>query len=330
MLQRKLVEIASRVLDGKGELQLDEAWSLTQIEGEQLYDLFFLANRIRAHFMGKKVELCSIINAKCGRCPEDCKFCAQSIHHSTQIDTFPLLSEEKICEGARLAQKMKAKRYGIVTSGRAVNAKELKTICKAIKRIKAEGHVYPCASLGRLTEEHALQLKEAGLTRYHHNLEVDEEFFPMICTTHSFSERVETVRVAKRVGFEVCCGGIFGVGESWRSRIGLAFKLKELEVNSIPLNFLNPIKGTPLENTPPLKPLEILKIIAIFRFIHPKREIKVCGGREVNLRDMQSWMYYAGASGTLIGNYLTTPGRDAEEDLQMLRDINLTPASPLS
>jgi biotin synthase len=166
-------------------------------------------------------------------------------------------------------------------------------------------------------------LKDSGLSRYHHNLETDEEFFSALCTTHSFKERVETIKIAKEEGLEVCCGGIFGVGETWQARLNLAFKLKELEVDSIPLNFLNPIKGTPFENITPLHPLEILRIIAIFRFIHPKREIRICGGREVNLRDLQSWMYYAGADGAIIGNYLTTLGRPPEEDLKLIKDLGL-------
>jgi biotin synthase len=324
MINKTLLSLASQVINGK-DLKAAQAWQLVELsEEEGIYELYFLANKIKGYFKGKKVSFCSIINAKSGRCSEDCKFCAQSSHYKTEIKIYPLVSIEEIVKGSDEAWRIGAIRYSIVTAGRKIkNDSEFNVICEAIKKIKKEGKILPCASLGKLTKQQAKMLKDSGLSRYHHNLETDEEFFSALCTTHSFKERVETIKIAKEEGLEVCCGGIFGVGETWQARLNLAFKLKELEVDSIPLNFLNPIKGTPFENITPLHPLEILRIIAIFRFIHPKREIRICGGREVNLRDLQSWMYYAGADGAIIGNYLTTLGRPPEEDLKLIKDLGL-------
>ena len=180
-----------------------------------------------------------------------------------------------------------------------------------------------CASLGLLDIDTALRYKKAGLKNYHHNLETSESFFKNICSTHSYKESIETVRIAKKTGFRVCSGGIFGMGETPQQRVELAFTLKELDVDCIPMNFLNPISGTPLENMPPMKPLEILKTIAVYRFILPQKDIIICGGREINLRDLQSFMFVAGANGTMLGNYLTTKGRAAKEDLQMIKDLGL-------
>ncbi len=199
----------------------------------------------------------------------------------------------------------------------------MEKICAALGRIAEQTSISRCASLGNLTPDMIRQLKEAGLTRYHHNLETSENFFPHVCSTHSYQERLDTVRLIKRAGLELCCGGIFGLGEDMGDRLELAFTLRELGADSVPLNFLTPISGTPLEAQLPLIPREILKIIALYRFILPDKDIKVCGGREANLRDLQSWIYYAGANGSLLGNYLTTTGKPAAEDLQMIKDLGL-------
>ncbi|MDY6967566.1 MAG: biotin synthase BioB, partial [Spirochaetota bacterium] len=204
------------------------------------------------------------------------------------------------------------------------NTDELKSICNALEDISSNVDIAGCASLGTLSYESAKMLKESGLKRYHHNLETAESFFPEICTTHSYEERIKTVKIAKEAGFEVCCGGIFGIGETPQQRLEFAFTLKELDVDSIPLNFLNPITGTPLENAPAIPPMEILKIIAMFRFVHPTKDIRVCGGRQTNLRGVQPLMYIAGANGIMIGNYLTTAGGDPNEDLQLIEDLMLS------
>lgn len=308
-----------------GEIESEDGRRLAALPDHELPDLLLCANRIRERFRGQSIELCGIISAKSGDCAENCRFCSQSVHHRTEVKCHPVTDEASILAAARASAGVGATRFGIVTSGGCLTEPELATACRAIRSLAEDG-IEPCASLGRLTDESAARLREAGLRRYNHNVETAASHFPNVCTTHKYEDRVETVKVARAAGLEVCCGGIFGLGESWEQRIELAFALKALDVDVVPINFLNPVKGTPLEEEPLLAPREALKIIAIFRFILPTKHIKICGGREVVLRDLQSWMFYAGASGTLIGNYLTTLGRQPEEDLQMLADLGLTPA----
>jgi biotin synthase len=315
--------VAERVIAGDA-VSGEEANRLIGVTGSDIYALFLGATRIREHFLGTGVHLCAIINAKSGRCPENCAFCAQSAHYATAAPIYPLVDEERIVSEARVAQESGSTCYGIVTSGTTVKGKELEQICGALRRIRQETAIAPACSLGIITEDTALALKEAGMATYHHNLETARSFFPNICTTHDYDEDIATIRAVKRAGLRVCSGGIFGLGETPAQRVELAFTLRELAVESIPLNFLNPIPGTPLENASLITPLECLKAIALFRFINPGREISVCGGREKNLRDLQSWIFFAGASGTMTGNYLTTTGRAAEEDWQMLKDLELT------
>ncbi|MBU0599569.1 biotin synthase BioB [bacterium] len=319
MIDERLTKIALLVIKGL-DLGIDDALYLTQAP---LFELLFWANYLREKFKDKKIDTCSIINAKSGKCSEDCKFCAQSALYQTQILTHPLVEEKKILAEAHQAKLDGAKRFGIVTSGRKLNSKEIERVCQAIKSLNQEGEILPCASLGKLTLEYIHFLKEVGLKRYHHNLETSEDFFSKLCLSHSHAERVETIKLVKEAGLEVCSGGIFGVGETWQDRINVAFKLRELRVDSIPLNFLNPISGTPLSSIERIAPFEILRIIALFRFIHPQRDIRLGGGRDVNLRDLQAWMYYAGANGVMIGNYLTTSGRPPEEDLRFIKDFEL-------
>ena len=291
--------------------------------------LYRLADGLRRRYFGNKVHLCSIINAKSGNCSQDCRFCSQSSCHSAKIQAYPLVSADKIVECAQTASRIKAHSFGIVTSGDCIDTlKELPQICDAIRKIKKHGIINPDASLGALTKDKARELKKAGLVRYHHNFETSEEFFPNICTTHSYRDRIKTVEIAKEAGFEVCCGGIFGMGETIEQRIDFAFTLKDLDVDSIPLNFLIPIPGTPLENLKPLGAREVLTTIAIFRVILPDKEIKVCAGREANLKDYQPEIFQAGASGMMIGGYLTQAGNPPEEDLRMLEKLGLEPAKP--
>lgn len=318
--------LTERVLEG-GEATFEEASRLMEIARQRdIVSLISFANIIREELKGHVIDLCAIINAKSGRCSEDCSFCSQSAHYITDIERYPLVSMEKIAESAKEASNIGANRFGIVVSGENIkDPGELKSICTAIEDMPSRVDIGRCASLGTLTRETARDLKKAGLERYHHNLETSESFFPKICTTHSYQERVNTVKIAKEEGFRVCCGGIFGLGETPEQRLEFAFTLKELEVDSIPLNFLNPIPGTPLENAPPIPPMEILKIIAVFRFIHPTKDIRVCGGRQRNLRGIQPLMYLAGANATMIGNYLTTSGSNPKEDLQLIEDLMLSP-----
>lgn len=318
-----LAGLAERIIAGEQLLEA-EAVELMSVEGVDRFALFLAASRVKEQFVGNRISLCSIINAKSGRCPENCAFCAQSAHHTSDVPVYPLVDEESLVAGAHKAEKCGSSCYGIVTSGTSVNtAEELERICRALARIRQETRIDPSCSLGLLDDRTALLLKEAGAVTYHHNLETARSFFPNICTTHDYEEDVNTVRAAKRAGMSVCCGGIFGLGESAAQRVEMALTLRELDVDSVPLNFLNPIDGTRLAGSNLITPQECLVTIAIYRLLLPGKVITVCGGREKNLRDLQSWMFFAGASGTMIGNYLTTSGRSTDDDWQMIRDLGL-------
>ena len=323
-MPRRLETIADRLIAGE-TLSGEEAVALTTVSGAEAFALFLAASRVKEHFLSATIDLCSIINAKSGRCPENCAFCAQSAHHATDTPVYPLVDEDKIVACAKEAQQSGSHCYGIVTSGTTVRqGDELDRICRAVRRIRSETGIDPSCSLGIIDVETARTLKEAGVVTYHHNLETARSFFPSICTTHDYEEDVATVHAAKQAGLKVCCGGIFGLGETAAQRIEMALTLRELDVDSVPLNFLNPIEGTRLAGANYLTPLECLKTIALYRLLLPAKKIAVCGGRERNLRDLQSWIFFAGASGTMIGNYLTTTGRPPEQDWQMLQDLEVT------
>jgi len=320
---KKALDITEKVLSGE-RLAKDEALTILKAEGAELGYFFAGAQRIREKFFADKVSLCAIINAKSGRCPENCSFCAQSSHYQTDAPVFALKTVAEIFSGAQSAQQAGAHCYGIVTSGTAISAGvELDTVLQAIRKIRQELTVEPSASLGLLDDASAQALAAAGCVTYHHNLETAPSFFPHICSTHSYELDLNTVRVAKTAGMRVCSGGILGLGESLEQRLELAETLRELEVDSVPLNFLSPVTGTPLENCPPISPMDCLRAIAMFRFILPDRSIRVCGGRERNLRDLQSMIFMAGANGMMVGNYLTVHGRNLEEDRQMLIDAEV-------
>lgn len=325
MTQRIYIQkAADRVLSGS-VLAADDCLRLASVDGPDLYLLFAEASRIREHFKGRSASLCSIINAKSGRCPENCAFCAQSSAHTTNAQVYPLVDEEEIVRCARSAEQNGARCYGIITSGTGIQpGAELEKICRALRRIKAETGIDPSCSLGILDVETALLLKEAGMVTYHHNLETSRSFFPSICTSHDYEDDVETIRAVKRAGLKVCCGGIFGLGEGFSHRVEMAETLRELDVDTVPINFLNPVEGTPLAKAAFLTPMECLKIIALYRFMLPAKNLTVCGGREKNLRELQSWIFLAGASGMMTGNYLTTPGRAPEQDRQMLTDLGMS------
>ncbi len=315
--------LLDKVLAGE-PLGAEEGLKILQAQGAELTEILAGAHFLRERTFGRVLELCSIINAKSGTCAENCSFCAQSAHHQTQAPVYPLKSEEDMVAGARAADARGSHCYGIVTSGTTVSAEpERQTILAAIRRIRRETGIEPSASLGLLDESTARALAEAGCVTYHHNLETARSFFPQICTTHDYEDDVETVRIAKKAGMKVCCGGIFGLGESLAQRVELAETLRELEVDSVPLNFLNPVPGTPLEGASNLTPMDCVRIIALFRYFMPRNRIAVCGGREHNLRELQSWIVMAGASGTMVGNYLTTTGRCEDTDRQMFADMEV-------
>jgi biotin synthase len=316
--------MSDKVLAGEA-LVPGEALRLSTAEGSELHLLFAEASRIREHFKGNSASLCSIINAKSGRCPENCAFCAQSSAHSTNVQVYPLVDEEELVRCAHSAEQNGARCYGIITSGTGIQpGAELDKICRAVRRIKDETGIDPSCSLGILDRETALLLKQAGMETYHHNLETSRSFFPYICTTHDYEDDVETIRAVKQAGLKACCGGIFGLGENFQHRVEMAETLRELNVDTVPINFLNPVEGTRLADANFLTPMECLKIIAIYRFMLPEKDLTVCGGREKNLRELQSWIFLAGASGMMTGNYLTTPGREPAQDHQMLSDLELT------
>ncbi len=318
-----LKNIVDAILAGS-PVSNEQALSLAALPRESFFDLFAAARRIREQHFGDRVSLCSIVNAKSGLCPEDCSFCAQSSHHATGVACYPLLEQDTLLAGAREATANGAACYGIVTSGTGISdGEELDQICAAIRAIRNEGLVAPGASLGTLSKETAERLKAAGLVTYHHNLETARSFFPQICTTHDYEDDVATVRLAKQAGLRVCCGGLFGLGETMAQRVELALTLRELQVDSVPINFLDPVAGTPLARMNQLTPFVCLQTIALYRLILPDVHIPICGGRQRNLRELQSWVFMAGASGIMTGNYLTKAGRQPDDDRKMIEDQGL-------
>jgi biotin synthase len=299
------------------QINKDNALKLFDLEIE---DLCFVAAKIRKKYKGNKVKVCSIINAKSGQCSEDCKFCAQSSFNKSDVKVYPLLDTEKIKNVSEKALE-KVGCFGIVSSGNSLNDNEIDKLCEMFKQYKKSSHLG--VSIGRISDESLRKLKDAGIKKMHHNLETSENFYPNICSTHSYQERIDTLKRAKSFGFELCSGGLFGIGESLKDRVDLAFTLKEIGSDSVPMNFFMPIKGTALEHLSTMKPIEILKTLAIFRIILQTPDIMVCGGREINLRDLQSWIFQAGANGMMTGGYLTTNGRDIVTDKQMIKDLDL-------
>jgi len=286
-----------------------------------LPELMAMADKIRKECGGDKVELCNIMNAKSGLCAEDCKFCAQSCRHDTGIDIYPLKGVNEILTAAIKAKEIGAERFGIVTSGSTLSKDELGNIAAAISLIKGRIDIKICASLGKLSQDELLFLKDAGLGRYHHNIETSPGYFPKITTTHTFKDRLDTIRSAKAAGIEVCSGGIIGLGESWDDRIEMAFALKDLDITSVPINIFVPIKGTSLDTIPPLEAVDVIKTIALFRIILGDKTIKVAAGRESMLKDFQTMAFMAGANGMLIGGYLTIRGCSIDEDRLFVEEV---------
>lgn len=283
-----------------------------------LDELIFLAHRERKK-AALSLDICSIDNAKSGFCPEDCKFCSQSSHYKTEILRYPLKSPDEILKRAIFAKSIGAKRFGIVTAGTKPTKGELKIIAEAIDKINGLG-ILPCASLGRISKDELLMLKDRGLSRYHHNIETSEAFFKNIVTTYSFLEKIRVIEDAKASGLEVCSGGIIGLGESWEDRLQMANLLKSLDVSSVCINVLIPIKHTPLEKAPPISPIDVIKTIAIFRIILKDKTIKMAAGRE-NLGPFEGLAFFAGANGMIIGGYLTVKGREVDKDQRLIEEI---------
>ena len=281
------------------------------------------ADLLREHYFGKSIHLCTICNGKSGRCSEDCHFCAQSAHYQTGASVYPLMDRESLTAAGIALAETPVNRYSIVTTGKGLPAGEVARVGQALDRVRAVG-IRTCASLGILGEDDLKVLQAFGVDRYHHNLETAGSHFRRVCGTHGFEERMETIRSAKRLGLSVCAGGIFGIGETDDQVLELAETLKDLAVDSVPINFLVPIPGTPFEGQSRISPLRCLKIIALFRYVLPQTEIIICGGREANLKDLHPLVFFAGASGIMTGNYLTATGRSLEADLETLDRLGLT------
>jgi biotin synthase len=320
-MNERIADIAEKVLNGS-LIERNEIEYLFSID-DGLWDLLYWANQIRQKNFGNKVKICSIVPGRLGGCSQDCKFCAQSSRYETAFQETKTLTDKQILDAAREAKQKGVPHFGIVYSGKTISEKELARLERLIPKIKNEIGIGVCGGFGIIDYKQAQRLAKAGLSRYNHNLETSRNHFKNIVTTHDYDARIETVKGAKKAGLGLCTGGIFGIGESDADRIDMALQIRELGVDMVPMNFLHPIAGTPLGGLATMQPREILRLIALYRFILPKTGIKVAGGRVLNLRDMQSWMFYAGATSILSGNYLTTTGRAVEDDVRMIKDLGL-------
>jgi len=282
------------------------------------------ADRLRREIHGDHFDLCSIINARSGKCSENCTFCAQSSRYQTEIETYDMVSYEELRRQGLENESLGVARFSMVTAGREVSADDVESFASMYGQLGHESDLFFCASMGFLTPDKAATLVAAGVKRYHCNLETCRSFFPQICTTHHWEEKVATIEIARQAGMDICSGGIIGLGESFEQRLELAFELRELDVLSIPINILTPISGTPLGYLEPLSLSEILTCIAMFRFINPKAVVRLAGGRAL-LADEQYRCFESGANGAIVGNYLTTAGNSISEDLQMIESLGFRP-----
>lgn len=301
-------------------LSMEEGLSVIQSEDDELLPLLHAAFRVRRHYFGKKVKLNMIINAKSGLCPEDCGYCSQSIVSTAPIPKYSFMDKETIVAGAREALERKAGTYCIVASGRKPSNKELDQVIEAIHEIKETMPLKICACLGLLGDQQASRLADAGVHRYNHNLNTSKENYGAITTTHTYEQRVATVEAAKKSGMSPCSGVIIGMGESDREIVEMAFALRSLDADSIPINFLNPIEGTPLQHSARTEAMRCLKVLALFRFVCPSKEIRAAGGRELQIRSLQPLVLYA-ANSLFVGDYLTTQGQAVTADHEMIADL---------
>ena len=312
--------IAEKIINGE---RLKSSDDLEFLLTTPLEELQVGAALIQKNFCGNHIDLCSIINGKSGRCSEDCKYCAQSARHKTGVDEYNFLPTEKILEVALANEREGVNRFSIVTSGRTLDGKNFERAIEAYKILRDKLKIDLCASHGILTAEQLKRLRAAGVKRYHHNLETSRRFFPHICTTHTYDDRINTIKLAQEIGLEVCSGGIIGMGETWQDRIDLAFELAALKIESIPVNVLMPIKGTALENLPKLGAEDILRTIAIFRYINPTANIRLAAGRKF-LPDNGASALLHGASASITGNMLTTSSNNIKSDMKLLQELGLT------
>lgn len=312
-----LEQIKKRIMQNKDAITKEEAKALLSVDLQALSDA---ANEIRGHFCGNQFELCAIVNGKSGQCSENCKYCAQSMECQAPIKTYPLMENDALFRDAKRQETGGIVRYSVVTSGARLSDKEVETLCDGYRSMREKTKLALCASHGLLTFTQFQKLKLAGVTRYHNNLETSRRFFPQICTTHTFDDKVATIKAAQRAGFSVCSGGIMGLGETMEDRIDLALELRALQVTSVPINILNPIQGTPLAHAKPLSSEEVLRIVAIFRFILPEKVLRLAGGRGL-LPDQGRAAFCSGINGAISGDLLTTSGICSDTDQKMLKEL---------
>ncbi len=309
-------KLAEKSING-GTLNREEMGTVLRAPDRDIPDLLQAAFRVREHFWGRKVHLHMLTNARSGLCPEDCHYCSQSAISQAPVPKYPLVSREQLLEGAHRAKAARAVRYCIVTSGRGPTDRDIEGLASIVRDIRQRVEINICCSLGLMTGDQARHLKAAGVERVNHNLNTSRRFHPAICTTHTYDDRVRTVENVRRAGLSTCCGGIIGMGETDEDRMDLALSLRELDVASIPINFLHPILGTPLEGHKELTPERCLKTLCLFRFVNPTKEIRVAGGRELNLGAQQHLAMYP-ANSLFVDGYLTTPGLSAADTHRMI------------
>ena len=309
-------KLKQKILQGE-EISKEDALLLVEANLEELCEA---ANEIRKEFCGDEFEVCTIVNAKSGRCSENCKFCAQSAHYKVDVEKYPLMDSDAILAAAKHDDAAGVQRFSPVTSGRKLTKSELESLCESMKKIKENTNLKICASCGLLDSDDLQKLKEAGLSRYHNNLESSESFFKTVCSTHTTADKIKTIEAAKTLGLEVCSGGIMGLGESWEDRIDMAFMVRDLGAVSVPVNMLSPIVGTPYEHNKVLDVDEMRRICAIYRFINPKAFIRLAGGRGL-LQDKGRSCLLSGANALISGDMLTTDGITIERDLHMIKEL---------
>ena len=312
--------LKNEVLDGK-KITKEEALF---IAGENLEEICSAADEIREKFCSNGFDLCTIINGKSGRCSENCKYCAQAGCYKTKIESYPLLDTDTIVKDAKHNAEQGVLRYSIVTSGRSLNDEEVDRACESIRAIRKETDIAVCVSFGLLNEEQFRKLKEAGVSRIHNNLETSRRYFPNVCSTHTYDEKIQTIKAAQRAGLKVCSGGIMGIGETMEDRIDMVLEQRELGVKSIPVNMLNPIKGTPYENNQILSQDEMRRIVAVFRFIVPDASIRLAGGRGL-MEDKGVSIFKSGANAAISGDMLTTSGITVKKDMDILDELGYEP-----
>lgn len=315
----ELLSLADRVIGGY-DLSRDEAESILETPEDRVLELMAGAFRIRQRYFGKTVQLYFLMNAKSGLCPEDCSYCSQSRVSKAEVEKYNILDRESLLDGARVAAERQSKTYCMVISARGPNEREMQAVENIVPEIKEKYDLKICACLGLLDDEKARRLKECGVDRINHNLNTGSQYYGSICSTHTYEDRLATLHAVRSAGLEICSGGIVGMGEKNSDIVDMAFDLKELKAESIPVNFLNAIDGTPLQNINYLTPGFCLKVLAMFRYVNPRSEIRISGGREIHLRSLQPLGLYA-ANSMFVGDYLTTKGQPPEQDYQMIRDL---------